>query len=120
MAKATNTLTTNRPPRPNVGLLLDPANGSGNGRCYTLQLDDNQVLVDPTNKGKPGDVVVLWPKRKAPVVTRKLARIEPCAGDADRPAPMADRYYFADLETGALFDIALNKVAAIHKVLGDL
>ncbi len=71
-------------------------------------------------QGNPGDLVVLWPKRKAPVVTRKLARVAPYAGGSDRPAPMADRYYFADLETGALFDIALNKVAAIHKVLGDL
>ncbi len=90
------------------------------GRCYTLRLDAHEVLVDPTNKGKPGDVVVLWPKKKAPVVCRRLARVAPFPGDADGPAPLSDRYYFADLENGQMFDVVISKVAAIHKVVGDL
>ncbi len=98
---------------PTVGLIKS-------GRCYILRLDAHEVLVDPTDKGTPGDVVVLWPKKKAPVVCRRLARVVPYPGESDGPAPLSDRYYFADLETGAMFDIALNKTAAIHKVVGDL
>ena len=98
---------------PTVGLIKS-------GRCYILRLDAHEVLVDPTDKGKPGDVVVLWPKKKAPVVCRRLARVVPYPGEADGPAPLSDRYYFADLETGAMFDVAINKTAAIHKVVGDL
>ena len=86
------------------------------GRCYTLRLDVHVVLVDPTNKGKLGDVVVLWPK-KTPVVCRQLARVAPFPGDAHRPAPLADSYYFGDPETDAMFDVPLNKTAAIHKVV---
>ncbi len=78
------------------------------------------MLVDPTDKGKPGDVVVLWPKKKAPVVCQRLARVVPYPGEADGPAPLSDRYYFADLETGHMIDVAINKTAAIHKVVGNL
>ncbi len=87
------------------------------GRCYTLRIDSREVLVDPTNKGKPGDVVVLWPKKKTPVVSRRLARVVPYPGEADGPAPLSDRYYFADLENGQMFDVPQNKTAAIHKVV---
>ena len=45
---------------PTVGLVKS-------GRCYTLRIDSHEVLVDPTDKGKPGDIVVLWPKKKAPL-----------------------------------------------------
>ncbi len=87
------------------------------GRCYTLRIDSHEVLVDPTDKDKPGDIVVLWPKKKAPVVCRRLARVAPFPGDADRPSPLSDRYYFADPETDVMFDVPLNKTAAIHKVV---
>ncbi len=90
------------------------------GCCYTLRLNGHEVLVDPTDKGKPGDVVVLWPKKKAPVVCRRLARVVPYPGEADGPAPLSDRYYFAELDNGQMFDVALNKTAAIHKVVGNL
>ncbi len=90
------------------------------GRCYILRLDVHEVLVDPTDKGKPGDVVVLWPKKKAPVVCRRLARVVPYPGEADGPSVLSDRYYFASLENGAMFDVAINKTAAIHRVIGDL
>ncbi len=88
------------------------------GSCYILRLDAHEVLVDPTDKGKPGDVVVLWPKKKAPVVCRRLARVVPYPGEADGPSPLSDRYYFADPETDVMFDVPLNKTAAIHKVVG--
>ena len=87
------------------------------GRCYTLRIDELVVLVDPTDKGKPGDIVVLWPKKKAPVVWRRLARVLSYPGEADGPSPLSDRYYFAELENGQMFDVPLNKTAAIHKVV---
>ncbi len=95
---------------PTVGLIKS-------GRCYILRLDAHEVLVDPTDKGKPGNVVVLWPKKKAPVVCRRLARVGPYPGEAYGASPLSDRYYFADLENGQMFDVALNKTAAIHKVV---
>ncbi len=110
---ATALHSTQFQPLPTVGLIKS-------GRCYTLRIDSQEVLVDPTDKGKPGDVVVLWPKKKAPVVCRRLARVVPYPGEADGPSPLSDRYYFAELENGQMFDVALNKTAAIHKVVGDL
>ncbi len=107
---ATALHSTQFQPLPTVGLIKS-------GRCYILRLDAHQVLVDPTNRGKPGEVVVLWPKKKAPVVCRRLTRVVPYPGEADRPAPLSDRYYFADVENWQMFDVPLNKTAAIHKVV---
>ncbi len=90
------------------------------GRCYTLRLNGHEVLVDAGNKGKPGDTVVLWPKKKCPVIVRRLARYTEYPGESATPAPLSARYYFAELGTGHMFDVALNKTAAIHKVVGDL
>ncbi len=108
MATAFHTIQSQ--PLPTVGL-------TKLGRCFTLRIDAHEVLVDPTDKGKPGDVVVLWPKKKAPVVCRRLARVVPYPGEADGPAPLSDRYNFADLENGQMFDIVLDKTAAIHKLV---
>ncbi len=68
------------------------------GCCYTLRLNGHEVLVDAGNKGKPGDVVVLWPKKKCPVIVRRLARTSPYPGEAVGPAGVAmlsDRFYYA-------------------------
>ncbi len=62
----------------------------------------------------------MWPKKKVPVFCRRLARVISYPGEADGPSPLSDRYYFAELGTGHMFDVALNKTAAIHKVVGDL
>ncbi len=110
---ATTLHSTQFQPLPTVGLIKS-------GRCYILRLDAHEVLVDPTDKGKPGDVVVLWPKKKAPVVCRRLARVVPYPGEANGPSVLSDRYYFADLENGQMFDVAINKTAAIHRVIGNL
>ncbi len=107
---ATTFHTIQSQPLPIVGL-------NKPGGCYTLRIDSHEVLVDPTDKGKPGDVVVLWPKKKAPVVCRRLARVVPYPGEADGPSVLSDRCYFADLETAVMFDVPLNKTAAIHKVV---
>ncbi len=86
-------------------------------RVYTQRTNGHEVLVDAGTKGKPRDTVVLWPKKKAPVVCRKLARVAPYPGESAGPAPLSDRFYFADLRSGHMFDMSLNKVAAIHKVV---
>ena len=88
-------------------------------RCYTLQLNGHEVLVNAGDKGKPGDTVVLWPKRKCPVIVRRLARYNAYPGEAAGPAPLSARYYFAELGTGQMFDVPISKTAAIHKVVGD-
>ena len=89
-------------------------------RVYTLRTNGHEVLVDAGNKGKPGDTVVLWPKKKAPVVCRKLARVAPYPGESAGPAALSDRFYFADLRSGHMFNMSLNRVAAIHKVVDVL
>ncbi len=49
-----------------------------------------------------------------------MARYTEYPGESATPAPLSARYYFAELGTGHMFDVALNKTAAIHKVVGDL
>ncbi len=86
MADASNTTNLPSPTLPIVDLVLPP-DKPADGRCYTLRLNGYEVLVDARDKGKPGDIVVLWPKKKGPVVTRRLARVAPYPGDSDRPDP---------------------------------
>ncbi len=74
---------------------------------YALILDGRQVLADPRDKGEPGDVVVVWPKKRGPRLARKLARYE-----------MDGAFYFVMLGSGALVSVPHNKVTAIHKVVG--
>ena len=117
MAKATSIISTNPSSPPPVAVI---AVDDVVARRYTIRVNGHEVLVDPTNKGKPGDTVVLWPKKKCPVIVRRLARVCPYPGEAAGPAPMSDRYYFADIGSGAMFDVPISKTAAIHKVLGYL
>ena len=53
------------------------------GCCYGLQMDSERAVVDPRKKGEPGDIVVVWPRKKGPIVTRRLARCAPY--NTDRP-----------------------------------
>ena len=73
---------------------------------YALIVDGRQVLADPRQKGEPGDIVVVWPKKRGPRLARKLARYE-----------MDNAFYFAMLDTAALVSVPHNKVTAIHKVV---
>ncbi len=118
MADNPNTTNPSASSLPRVVPLSGPS-----GCCYTLRLNGHEVLVDAGNKGKPGDVVVLWPKKKCPVIVRRLARTSPYPGEAVGPAGVAmlsDRFYYAVPGTGSMFDVAFKKVAAVHKVVGDL
>ena len=73
---------------------------------YQVVVDGQQVLADPRDKGEPGDIVVVWPKKRGPRLARKLARYE-----------MDNAFYFAMLDTGALVSVPHNKVTAIHRVV---
>ena len=71
--------------------------------CYTLRVDDARLVVDPSRKGEPGDIVVVWPRKKGPMVARRLARCAPY-----------DTFYFRSLSAGDVFELPCNKVCAIH------
>ena len=77
------------------------------GHCYALQTATERVVVDPRQKGGPGDLVVVWRKKRGPVVTRRLARHAPF-----------NTCHFRDLKTGDVFELPCNKVSAIHAVAG--
>ena len=79
------------------------------GRHYTLQAGGYRMVVDPRKKGEPGDIVVVWPRKKGPMVTRRLARCAPY-----------NTFYFRALDTGCAFELPCNKVSAIHAVVGQL
>ena len=74
---------------------------------YALVVDGRQVLADPRQKGEPGDIVVVWPKKRGPRLARKLARNE--IDDS--------LYFFAMLDSGALVSVPHNKVTALHRVV---
>ena len=78
------------------------------GRHYTLQAGGRRLVVDPRKKGEPGDIVVVWPRKKGPVVARRLARCAPY-----------NTFHFRALDTAHTFELPCNKVVAIHKVDGD-
>ncbi len=73
---------------------------------YELSLDGQQVRADPRDKGEPGDVVVVWPKKRGPRVARRLTRCQPY-----------DKFYFMTLGTEEVVAVPCNKVSAIHKVV---
>ncbi len=75
------------------------------GHCYALQTATERLVVDPSQKGGPGDLVVVWRKKRGPVVTRRLARHAPF-----------NTYHFCDLNTGDVIELPCNKVSAIHAV----
>ena len=76
------------------------------GGCYTLQLGDTRLAVDPSKKGEPGDIVVVWPRKKGPMVALRLARCAPYSA-----------FHFRALGTGAVFELRCSKVSAIHAVV---
>ncbi len=77
------------------------------GCCYVLQMGSDRAVVDPRKKGEPGDIVVVWPRKKGPIVTRRLARCAPY-----------NTFHFRSLDTGCTFEVPCNKVSAIHAVVG--
>ena len=77
---------------------------------YALIVDGRQVFADPREKGEPGDIVVVWPKKRGPRLARKLARHE--IDDS--------LYFFAMLDSGTLVSVPHNKVTAIHRVVDPI
>ena len=79
------------------------------GHCYALQTATERLVVNPRQKGEPGDLVVVWRKKRGPMVTRRLARREPF-----------NTFWFRSLDTGRTFELPCNKVSAIHAVRGGM
>ena len=76
-----------------------------NNAPYLVHLDGKQICADPRDKGEPGDTVVVWPKKRGPLVLRRLAR-----------NALDQLFYFA-APCGEVVSVPANKVAAIHKVV---
>ena len=105
MSQANPVHTTNSAPAtyPLAGTVLVD---DGVDRRYVLQTGAERIMVDPSKKGEPGDLVVVWRKKHGPMVARRLARCEPY-----------NTFHFRDLGTGRVFELPCNKVAAIHVVV---
>ncbi len=73
---------------------------------YDPSSDGQQVRADPRDKGEPGDVVVVWPKKRGPRVARHLARSAPY-----------DKFYFMTLGTEEVVGVPCSEVSAIHTVV---
>jgi len=73
--------------------------------AYTLPVGDFHLVVDPSTKGEAGDIVVVWPRKKSPVVARRLARCVPY-----------DTFHFRALGTGGVFELRCNRLCAIRSV----
>ena len=33
---------------------------------YLVSIGNRQIMADPRDKGEPGDIVIVWPKKRAP------------------------------------------------------
>ncbi len=73
--------------------------------AYTLPVGDFHLVVDPSKKGEAGDIVVVWPRKKSPLVARRLARCVPY-----------DTFHFRALGTGGVFELRCNRVCAIRSI----
>ncbi len=74
--------------------------------AYTLQVGGHHLVVDPSKKGEPGDIVVVWPRKKGPMLARRLARCAPY-----------DTFHFRALDTGDVFEQRCNEVVCIHALV---
>ena len=87
MSQANIQHTTTTPPA--TLLLAEPVLFDDDDCRYVLQIGAERITVDPSKKGEPGDLVVVWRKKHCPVVVQRLARCEPW-----------NTYYFLALDTG--------------------
>ena len=76
-----------------------------NNAPYLVRIDGRQVCADPRDRGEPGDAVVVWPKKRGPMMLRRLARCAPF-----------DSFYFA-AEDEEVVRVPCNKITAIHKIV---
>ena len=73
---------------------------------YHLMINGSPIGADPQDKGSPGDLVIVWLKRRGPRLVRRLARNAPY-----------DSYHFRALDTERVIEVRSNKVMAINKVV---
>ncbi len=73
---------------------------------YTLRVNGHDLVVDGSRKGKPGDLVVVWPVKGGPLIARRLARCIPY-----------NQYFFQTLAECRTLTVPCNKVRLIHAVV---
>ncbi len=73
---------------------------------YELRAGDTYLIVNPRRKGEPGDIVVVWPRKRGPMLARRLARCAPY-----------DTFHFRALDTGDVFEQRCNEIVAIHALV---
>jgi hypothetical protein len=71
-------------------------------------MGDTRLVVDPSKKGAPGDIVVVWPRKKGPMMAHRLALRAPYK-----------TFYFESLDTGNIFELRCSKVFTIHALVAD-
>ena len=50
---------------------------------YSVTIGNRQVMADPRDKGDPGDMVLVWPRKRAPMVTVVHGHEDPDDGCAE-------------------------------------
>ncbi len=75
---------------------------------YLVTIGNRWLMADPGDKGEPGDMVLVWPKKRAPMVLRRLARYE--------TYDVQDTFYFATAGEQVVA-VPCNKVTAVHRVI---
>ena len=84
---------------------LDGGAGDIPPSAYVLQAGEFRVVADPRKEGASGEIVVVWPRKKGPIITRRLARCAPYG-----------TFHFRSLDDGQIFELPCDKVSAIHAV----
>ncbi len=77
---------------------------------YLVTIGNRWLMADPSDKGDPGEMVIVWPRKRAPMVLRRLARYE--------THDVQDTFYFATAGEQVVA-VACNKVTAIHRVVAS-
>ncbi len=75
---------------------------------YLVTIGNRWLMADPSDKGEPGDTVIVWPRKRAPMVLRRLARYE--------TYEVQDTFYFATAGEQVVA-VPCNKVTAVHRVI---
>ena len=84
-----------QPPATGPGETIEDSGIPAATPVYTLRVIGHDLVVDGSKKGRPGDVVVVWPVKGGPLVARRLARcIQAAAAFEGSSAPVGRCDFF--------------------------
>ena len=92
------------------------------GDCLMSEINSGEmVLVSPAAAPEPGDFIIIWPTAGKPRVKRLTFRLPPISV----PAPGSDSnvmpvLVFEQINPERTFWLPMDKVQAVHKVIGTL